>query len=81
MQFNSIAPLDDMRLEYVKTVTNFMMINVRKNSKKVFEDLICKGVIVRDMEAWGYDTFIRVSVGTRKENEIFIKTLKEVLAK
>jgi histidinol-phosphate aminotransferase len=73
--------LDKMGLEYVKTVTNFMMIDVRRDSVKVFEQLICKGVIVRDMKAWGYDTFIRVSVGTREENKIFIDTLKKVLAK
>lgn len=73
--------LEKMGLEYVKTITNFMMINVKRDSQKVFEDLICRGVIVRDMKAWGYDTFIRMSVGTREENKIFIKTLKEVLSK
>ena len=73
--------LDKMGLKYVKTATNFMMIDVKRDSEKVFEQLICKGIIVRDMKAWGYDTFIRVSVGTRKENEIFLKTLKEVLSR
>jgi len=73
--------LDKMGLKYVKTVTNFMMIDVKRDSKKVFEDMICKGVIIRDMKSWGYDTFIRVSVGTRKENKIFIETLKKVLKK
>ena len=68
-----------MGLEYIKTVTNFMMVDVKRDSVKVFEQLICKGVIVRDMKAWGYDTFIRVTVGTREENEIFIETLKKVL--
>ena len=71
--------LEKMGLEYVKTVTNFMMINVKTDSTKVFEKMICKGVIIRDMKAWGYDSFIRVSVGTRQENEIFIETLREVL--
>ena len=73
--------LDKMGLEYVKTVTNFMMINVKKDSTKVFEDMICKGVIIRDMKPWGYDTFIRVSVGTREENKIFIDMLKKVLSR
>ncbi|MDP3790657.1 MAG: histidinol-phosphate transaminase [Candidatus Omnitrophota bacterium] len=73
--------LEKMGLEYVKTVTNFMMINVKRDSKKVFEDMICKGIIIRDMKPWGYDTFIRVSVGTRQENNIFIETLKKILAK
>ena len=71
--------LDNMGLEYIKTVTNFMMIDVKRDCVKVFEQLICKGIIVRDMKAWGFDTFIRVSVGTREEDEIFIDTLKEVL--
>jgi len=71
--------LDKMGLKYVRTATNFMMIDVKRDSVKVFEQLICKGVIIRDMKAWGYDTFIRVSVGTREENKIFIETLKKVL--
>lgn len=73
--------LDEMGLEYVKTATNFMMIDVKRDCVKVFEALICKGIIVRDMKAWGYDTFIRISVGTHEENKIFIDTLKKVLEK
>lgn len=73
--------LEKIGLEYIKTATNFMMINVKTDCAKVFEQMICKGVIIRDMKAWGFDTYIRVSVGTRKENEIFIETLKEVLKK
>jgi len=65
----------------VKAVTNFMMINVKTDSTKVFEKMICEGVIIRDMKAWGYDSFIRVTVGTGEENEIFISTLKKVFAK
>jgi histidinol-phosphate aminotransferase len=73
--------LGKMGLEYVKTVTNFMMIDVKRDSGKVFEQLICNGVIARDMKAWGYDTFIRVSVGTREENKKFIEMLKKVLSR
>ena len=73
--------LGKMGLKYINTVTNFMMIDVKTDSTKVFEKMICKGVIIRDMKAWGYDSFIRVSVGKREENKVFIKTLKEVLAK
>jgi histidinol-phosphate aminotransferase len=73
--------LEKMGLRYIKTVTNFMMIDVKRDSTKVFEKMICKGVIIRDMKAWGYDSFIRVSVGKRAENKIFIQTLKEVLSK
>ncbi len=71
---------DKIGLKYVRSATNFIMFDVKRDGSKVFEQLIRKGVIVRDMKAWGFDTFIRVTAGTREENEIFIETLKKVLA-
>jgi histidinol-phosphate aminotransferase len=63
-------------LRYIPSATNFVIVDVKKDCKKVFEGLLKKGVIVRDMKAWGLDTFIRVTIGTRKENEKFISALK-----
>ena len=42
-------------------------------------EAVRRGVIVRDMKAWGLDTFIRVTIGTHRENVKFIRALKEVL--
>jgi histidinol-phosphate aminotransferase len=38
-----------------------------------------KGVIVRDMNAYGFPEWIRVSVGTMVQNERFIAELRELL--
>ena len=54
--------------------------NVGKDCKAVFNDLLREGVIVRDMKAWGMDTFIRVTVGTKAENRKFITALKKVIS-
>lgn len=70
---------DRMGLKYVKTATNFMMVDVEMDCAKIFERLIRRGVIVRDMKAWGFDRFIRVTVGTHEENAIFLNALKKVL--
>jgi histidinol-phosphate aminotransferase len=71
--------LKAMGLEYVPSATNFIMIDVKKPCREVFARLLKKGVIVRDMKAWGWETFIRVTVGTRAENRKFIAALKKSL--
>ena len=67
-------------LEYVATHTNFMLIKVG-NGKKVFDDMLKEGVIVRFLGGDRLKEYIRVSIGTDKENEVFINALKKVLNK
>ena len=67
-------------LEYVETSANFMLIKVG-DGKKVFDDMLKEGVIVRFLGVDRLKEYIRVSIGTDKENEIFINVLKKVLNK
>ncbi|MFC1514516.1 histidinol-phosphate transaminase [Candidatus Omnitrophota bacterium] len=72
--------LDALGLSYVRSVTNFVLIDLKKKrSRRVFKALLKKGVIVRDMSAWGLKNFIRVTIGKQSENRTFIKSLKAVL--
>lgn len=71
--------LNQMDLFYVPSVTNFILIDVKQKSSWVFQQLLKRGVIVRDMTSWGLDTFIRVTIGKPRANEQFIKYLKEIL--
>lgn len=68
-----------MKLNYVKSATNFILVDTGIDCKKVFNELLKRGVIVRDMKVWGLDTYIRVTVGTRKEDKKFVEALKSVL--
>ncbi|MBP7056119.1 MAG: histidinol-phosphate transaminase [Candidatus Omnitrophica bacterium] len=68
-----------MGISYVKSATNFIVADTGADCKRVFNDLLKLGVIVRDMKAWGLDTYIRVTVGTRAENRKFIEALNRVL--
>jgi histidinol-phosphate aminotransferase len=68
-----------MKIRPIDTVTNFVLADLGQDAKGVYEKLLKKGVIIRPMTAWGLKTFIRVTIGTRKENERFIRTLKGVL--
>jgi histidinol-phosphate aminotransferase len=71
--------LKKLGLAYVPSVTNFILIDVSKDSLGVFKEMLKYGVIVRDMQQYGLKNFIRVTIGTKKENEKFIKVLKKVL--
>jgi histidinol-phosphate aminotransferase len=52
---------------------------VERDSREVYQKLLKKGVIVRGMTPWNLNTFIRVTVGKKKENQRFLKALKEIL--
>jgi histidinol-phosphate aminotransferase len=45
----------------------------------VFKDLLKLGVIVRDMQQYRLNNFVRVTVGTQDENMKFIAAFKKVL--
>ena len=67
-------------LRYVPSVTNFVLFEVGNDAGQICKKLLKKGVIVRNMKAWGMDTFIRVTVGREKENKRFIKELRKIIA-
>jgi len=73
------AAFKKMGLGYVKSATNFIVADVGQDSKAVFNKLLKAGVIVRDMKAWGFDSYIRVTIGTRKENRKFVEALRKIV--
>lgn len=73
------ANLSKLGIAYVPSVTNFILIDIGKDSIVAFKAMLKYGVIVRDMEQYNLKNFIRVTIGTKKENERFIKVLKKIL--
>lgn len=71
--------LSEAGIKYVRSVTNFILIDTGFNGKAVFESCLKCGVIVREMEAYGMRNFIRLTVGNKKENRIFLKVFKKIL--
>ncbi|MBU1888224.1 MAG: histidinol-phosphate transaminase, partial [Candidatus Omnitrophica bacterium] len=74
------AELGKLGLRYIPSVTNFVLFEAGKDASKICKKLMKQGVIVREMNAWGLDNFIRVTVGKEKENKRFIKELKKIIA-
>lgn len=71
--------LKKIGLQYISSSANFILIDMKKDGKIIFQELLNRGVIVRAMGEYGFRNFIRVTIGTQKENKKFIKEVKEIL--
>jgi histidinol-phosphate aminotransferase len=71
--------LTDLGIAYLPSAANFILIDVGRDGFGVFKEMLKFGVIVRDMRQYGLKNFIRVTIGTKRENERFVCVLKKVL--
>ncbi|MCQ9207695.1 MAG: histidinol-phosphate transaminase [Omnitrophica bacterium] len=71
--------LDSAGIKYIPSVTNFVLVRLGKNAKKIYKKLLKMGVIVREMSPWKLNSFIRVTIGTKIENHKFIRALKSII--
>lgn len=72
------SALKQLGIFYVDSVTNFILMDVQEDGVGLFKKMLEKGVIVRDMKQYNLNNFIRVTIGTEKENKRFISVLKEI---
>lgn len=71
--------LKKLGLSYVSSEANFILIDMAQDGAGVFKDMLKCGVIIRDMQQYGLKNYIRVTIGTKRENKKFIQALKKVL--
>ncbi len=70
---------EKLGLEYVPSFANFVLVRVG-DGDAVFQALLRKGIIVRAMRSYKLPEWVRVSVGTKEQNERFIAELKTLAA-
>jgi len=71
--------LDRLGLEYLPTQANFILIQLPKPGREVFQAMLRLGVIIRAMDSYGFPEHIRVNVGLPQENQRFLEALSKVL--
>ncbi|TET19243.1 MAG: histidinol-phosphate transaminase [Candidatus Cloacimonadota bacterium] len=72
---------EKMGVFYIPSCTNFITLKPGIDVKKLFAKLQKRGIIIRPLAGYGMPDFIRVTIGTMKQNKRFIKALKEILEK
>lgn len=60
------------------SATNFIMFSM-PDADSVAQDLIRRGIIIRNLSGWGLQNCLRVTVSTPAENTAFIKAMKQVV--
>jgi histidinol-phosphate aminotransferase len=65
-------------LSVAKSQANFILVDLKRPARPVYDALLRKGVIVRPFAS--LPTSLRVTLGTERENERFLSALAEVLA-
>ncbi len=58
---------------------NFIWVDIKRDSKKVFEELLKKGIVIRPGYVFGADTHIRVTIDKPEVNRYFIEMLDYVM--
>ena len=68
-----------MEIDFIPSAGNFITIvfNYRDDVINLTEYLLENGIIVRDLVGFGLPECIRVTIGTKQENQMFIKFFKE----
>ncbi len=74
------AAFERLGLAYTKSYANFVWVDVGRDCREVFQELLKRGVIVRTGDIYGVPTHLRVSTGTREQTEKFVAALEEVLS-
>ena len=67
-------------LEFIPSSANFILVRVG-DGQRVFEELQKRGVIVRPMGGYQLPEWVRISVGTTRENQRCIEALTAVLGR
>ncbi|MBT4162622.1 MAG: histidinol-phosphate transaminase [Gammaproteobacteria bacterium] len=70
---------DQMGLEYIPSVGNFLTIDMGRDAAPVYNELLHEGIIVRPIGVYGLPNHLRVTVGLPEENVRFTDALQKVL--
>ncbi|AZV46773.1 histidinol-phosphate transaminase [Nautilia sp. PV-1] len=65
-------------LKYIDSYTNFIVLYI-KNSTQIAENLLKKGIIVRNMASYGFEA-LRITIGTPEQNDKLLNTLKGMIS-
>ena len=74
------AGLKELGVRAIPSVGNFILAEFGYDTEPICEELARQGVIVRPMRWMGFPQGIRISVGTRAENERFLSALAKLRA-
>lgn len=74
------SELQNLGLRPIPSQTNFIFIDIGPRATDLYNELLHEGVIVRPLAWMGFPEAIRISLGTREENDKFLAALTHCLS-
>jgi histidinol-phosphate aminotransferase len=66
-------------LEVLPSQTNFVFVDFKRPAAPLYEAMLRRGIIVRPVPNYGFPTALRITIGTRAENERLLEVVHQVL--
>lgn len=66
-------------LEWIPSAGNFVSVDLKQSGQALYDALLRKGVIVRPVGVYEMPNHLRISIGTKAENAVFLQALADVL--
>jgi histidinol-phosphate aminotransferase len=73
------AGFDALGVRHLPSAGNFVMIDCGRPAPAVYEAMLRQGVIVRPVGNYGLPNHLRITIGTREQNERMLAALKKAL--
>jgi histidinol-phosphate aminotransferase len=73
------AGFDALGVRHLPSAGNFVMIDCGRPAPAVYEAMLRQGVIVRPVGNYGLPNHLRITIGTREQNERMLAALKQAL--
>lgn len=70
-----INGFDALDIDYLESACNFLTFDCKEDSLSLYNYLLKNGIIVRPLHAYKIPNYLRVSVGTKEQNQRFLEAL------
>ena len=74
-----LAGFKTLGLPYIPSAGNFIAVEFKTDTAKLYQDLLHEGVIVRPVAGYEMPNHLRVSIGLEQENAALLEALEKVL--
>jgi len=75
-----IDAFEGLGLDFIPSAGNFISVDMAREAGPLYRSLLQRGVIVRPVANYAMPTHLRISIGTKQENTVFIHALEQVLS-
>ncbi len=75
------AGLRGMGFKVARSKGNFLFFDVGRDATAASQQLLAEGVIVKPWKQTGFDTYMRVSIGSIRENDQFLAAIEQLAPK